>query len=209
LPRRRRTEEAPPPPAAPKRWAGGLVLKLAAPLLGLALFVAGLIVLGEYAQQQLRDRDRYTLSFADIECLPVPPYQTRRDFLDEVQYLARLPVRLRLLDADLPQRLAEGFAQHPWVRKVEQVEVTAKQVRVRLTYRRPALAVRRGDRVRVVDADGVLLPKGAPAAGLPVFAGEAPRPAGPTGTRWGDAEVEEAARKAGQSRSSTRSIPER
>jgi hypothetical protein len=200
LPRRRRIEEAPPPPAEPRRWAGGLVLKFAALLLGLGLFVAGLIVLGEYAQEQLRDRDRYTLPFADIECLPAPPYQPRRDFLDEVQYLARLPARLRLLDADLPQRLAEGFAQHPWVRKVEQVEVTAKQVRVRLSYRRPALAVRRGERVRVVDAEGVLLPKEAPAEGLPVFAGEAARPAGPAGTRWGDADVEDAARKAGGSR---------
>jgi hypothetical protein len=199
LPRRRRIEEAPPPPAEPTRWAGGLVIKAAALLLGLGLFVAGLIVLGEYAQEQLRDRDRYTLPFADIECLPAPPYQPRRDFLDEVQYLARLPGRLPLLDPDLAKRLAEGFAQHPWVRKVEQVEVTAKQVRVRLSYRRPALAVRRGESVRVVDADGILLPKGAPAEGLPVFAGQAPRPAGPAGTRWGDADVEEAARKAAKS----------
>jgi hypothetical protein len=196
LPRRRRIEEPPPPPAEPPRWAGRLVFKVAALLLGLGLFIAGLIVLGEYAQEHLRESDRYTLPFADIECLPAPPYQARRDFLDEVQYLARLPARLRLLDADLPQRLAEGFAQHPWVRKVEQVEVTAKQVRVRLTYRRPALAVRRGERVRVVDVDGVLLPKGAPAEGLPVFAGKVPPPAGPAGMRWGDAEVEEAARKA-------------
>ena len=209
MPRRRQPAEAPPPPAEPPRRAVPLALKVAALLLGLGLFVAGLIVLGERAQEQLRDRDRYTLPFADLECLPAPPYQPRRDFLDEVQYLARLPARLRLLDADLPQRLAEGFAQHPWVRKVEQVEVTAKQVRVRLTYRRPALAVRRGDRVRVVDAEGVLLPKGAPADGLPVFAGKAAPPAGPAGTRWGDAGVEEAARKAGQSRSSARSVPER
>jgi hypothetical protein len=184
------------------------VFKVAALLLGLGLFVAGLIVLGEYAQEQLRDRDRYTLPFADIECLPAPPYQARRDFLDEVQYLARLPARLRLLDADLPQQLAEGFTQHPWVRKVEQVEVAAKQVRVRLCYRRPALAVRCGERVRVVDEEGVLLPKEAPAEGLPVFADKAPPPAGPAGTRWGDARVEEAARKAGQSSDRTRSAPE-
>lgn len=198
MPRRRRIEEppAPPPPPPPRRWAARLVFQAVALLLGLGLFVAGLIVLGQYAQEQLRDRDRYTLPFADIECLPAPPCTPRGDFLDQVQYLARLPGRLHLLDADLARRLAEGFAQHPWVRKVEQVEVTSKQVRVRLLYRRPALAVRVGEQVRVVDAEGILLPNGAATERLPMFEGQAPRPAGPAGTRWGDAGVEEAARTA-------------
>jgi hypothetical protein len=173
-----------------------MALQVAGLLLGLGLFVAGLLVLGEYAQEQLRDRDRYTLPFTDIECLPEPPWTSRGDFLDQVQYLARLPGRLRFLDADLPRQLAEGFAQHAWVRKVERVEVTSRQVRVRLLYRRPALAVRVEGQLRVVDDEGILLPKEAPTAGLPVFAGQAPRPAGPAGTRWGDAGVETAARKA-------------
>src|SRR5260370_35619136 len=147
------------------------MLKVAALLVGLGLFVAGVIVLGEYAQEDPRDRARYTIPFADLECLPAPRYHTRRDFLDEVQYLARLPARLPLLDPDLPKRLAEGFAQHPWVRKVEQVEVTAKQVRVRLNYRRPVLAGGRGGRVRVVDEEGGLLAKGAQAGGVPGFGG--------------------------------------
>jgi hypothetical protein len=162
------------------------------------LVVAGLIVLGQHAQDQLRDRDRFALPFAEIECQPCPPYQAPSDFLDEVQYLARLPGRLRLLDPDLGKQLAEGFAQHPWVRRVEQVEITAKKVRVRLVYRRPALAVRRGESVRVVDVDGILLPKEAPVDGLPVFSGKAPQPAGPAGTRWGDPAVEEMARRAAQ-----------
>lgn len=188
------------PPAAPRRWAGRLVLKCAALLLGLGLFVAGLIVLGEHAQEQLRDRDRYSVPFTTIECLPPPPYQSPNDFLDEVRYLSRLPEHLRLLDPELAKQLADGFAQHPWVRQVEQVEVTAKQVRVRLRYRRPVLAVRCGEQVRVVDAEGVLLPKEAPAKGLTVFAGQAPPPSGPAGTRWGDAGVAEAARVAAEKR---------
>ncbi len=169
--------------------------------------MAGLIAVGEYAQEQLRDRDRYTLPFTAIECLPPPPYQSRGDFLEEVQYLSRLPGRLRLLDADLAKQLADGFAQHPGVQKVEQVEVTARQVRVRLHYRRPTLAVRCGDMVRVVDAEGILLPKEAPAKDLPVFAGQAPPPCGPAGTRWGNAGVEAAARAASQ-RSTARKTPE-
>jgi cell division septal protein FtsQ len=202
VPRRRRTEEPPAPEPAPRPWLGRLLFKVAALLVGVGLFVAGVIGLGEYAQEQLRDRDRHTLPFPAIECLPPPPYQSRANFLDEVQYLARLPARVRLLDPDLGKQLAEGFAQHPWVRRVERVEVTPKAVRVRLVYRRPALAVPRGERVRVVDGEGILLPKEAPAEGLPVFKGSVSRPAGPAGTRWGDAAVEEAARKAEQGRGS-------
>src|SRR5205085_1645284 len=63
-------------------------------------------------------------------------------FLGEVQYLGGLPERLALLDDDLPGRLAEAFARHPWVEKVERVEVVPPgRVRARLTYRTPVLAV--------------------------------------------------------------------
>ena len=173
------------------------MFKAAGLLLGLALVVGGLIALGEHAREELRGRERYAGPFADVECLPPPTHQSLRDFLDEVQYYARLPRRLQLLDPDLGRRLAEGFALHPWVRKVERVEVSGREVRVRLVYRRPALAVRLADRVRVVDEEGVLLPARAPSAGLPVFDGTAPQPSGPAGARWGDAAVEKAAREAG------------
>jgi hypothetical protein len=49
-----------------------------------------------------------------------------------------------------------------------------------------------------VDAHGILLPKSAPTTALPVFPGTAAPPAGPVGTRWGDAAVEAAARAAGR-----------
>jgi hypothetical protein len=203
LPRRPRTTQPPAPPAKPRNRR--LLFKSAALLLGLGVVVGGLIALGEHAREQLRGHERYTISFAEVECLPPPPYQPRGDFLDEVRYLSRLPRGLQLLDPDLGRRLAEGFAQHPWVKKVERVEVSGRQVRVRLVYRRPALAVRLKDRLRVVDEEGVLLPKGAPVEGLPVFAGAAPQPAGPAGRRWGDAAVEEAARRGGQSPADARS----
>jgi hypothetical protein len=160
-----------------------------------ALFIGGLLALAHFAQEQLRDRDRYTAAFADIDCTPPPPL-ARTAFLDEVQYLARLSGRLHLLDGDLPRRLAAGFAKHPWVAKVEQVEVTpAGRVAVRLAYRRPVLAVRFAAEVRVVDGEGILLPRDAPSAGLPIHEAASP-PAGPAGTRWGDAALEAAARRA-------------
>jgi hypothetical protein len=175
-----------------RRWT----IKSLALLLGVGLFFAGLILLGRLALEELRAQDRYTLPFSAIDCTS-PPGLSRADFLDEVQYLGSFPERLHLLEPDLAARLAEGFARHPWVAKVETVEVAQPgRVRVRLTFRRPALAVPVGDRVRVVDGQGVLLPKGAPSGGLPVFPGKAPAPAGPSGTRWGNAAVEAAARAA-------------
>jgi hypothetical protein len=162
------------------------------------LFLAGLIVLGRLAREDLREQDRYTLAFADVACTP-PPGLSRADFLDEVAYLANPPARLRLLEPGLAGRLAEAFARHPWVSQVERVEVVPPaQVRVQLRYRRPVLAVRVGGRVRVVDGRGVLLPRSAPADGLPVFEGKAP-PCGPVGTPWGDPAVEAAARAASRS----------
>ncbi len=198
MPRRRPPIPTPPPepPRPPVGLPVRLLVKGGALLLGLALFIAGLVALGHFALEQIRDHDRYTIPFASIECAP-PPGLSRAEFLEEVQYLGRLPERLRVLDDDLPAQLARAFALHPWVARVERVEVTpSRQVRVRLTHRRPALAVRVGERLRVVDSEGVLLPSKAPTAGLPVFEGQAPPPAGPAGTRWGDAAVEEAARAA-------------
>jgi hypothetical protein len=192
-PRRRRKASKPAPaePAQPRR----LLLKLIAALVTLAMLLVGLIALGHYALDQLREGDHYTIPFTEIECIP-PPGQSRADFLDEVRYLTGLPARLRLLEKDLARRLAAGFALHPWVAKVDQVEITpALRVKVRLSYRRPVLAVRTKDGLRVVDTQGILLPKRVASEGLPVYGGEALPPVGPAGVRWGDDGVEAAARK--------------
>jgi len=120
----------------------------------------------------------------------------RKKFLEEVQYYASLSGRINLLDEALPDRLREGFAKHPWVEKVDGVEITPpKHVIVKLTYRTPALAVKFGGELLVTDRAGVLLPKDAPTLGLPVYDGDAKAPKG-VGLRWGDPNVEAAARKA-------------
>jgi hypothetical protein len=173
------------------------MLKSLALALGVGLFLAGLIWLGEAAREDLREQQRCLLPFADVACSP-PPGLNRGDFLDEVRYLANVPQRLNLLDPDLATRLAQAFAQHPWVARVERVEVLPpSEVRVQLRYRRPALAVPMGGQLRVVDEQGILLPRRAPTAGLPVFHGKASSPAGPAGTAWGDPAIVAAARKAG------------
>jgi hypothetical protein len=138
--------------------------------------------------------DRYSVDFLDIQCTPLPK-QERAEFLSEVQYLANMPNRVRILDDQLVPRLADAFAHHPWVEKVERVQVTPQPaVQVQLTLRRAVLAVSDGNQLRAVDRNGVLLPATAITCGLPLFAGQARAAAGPAGTSWGDAAVEDAAR---------------
>jgi hypothetical protein len=170
------------------------IFKIAVFLLALTGFFAGVIVLGQWARDWIRDRDRYRMAFVDIDVDP-PPGLTRSAFLEQVQYGAMLPDSLSLVDDGLADRLAKAFHTHPWVAKVADVKVTQqRQIKVRLIYRKPVLAVQHDNVLRAVDGEGVLLPKDAATAGLPMFAGTPSRPAGPAGTRWGDAAVETRAR---------------
>jgi hypothetical protein len=179
------------PPLAPRRW----LVQAVTLVLVVAAFLAGLIALGKWGLEQIRAKDRYAVSFADIDCAP-PPGLTRAEFLDEVQYESRLPDRLGLLDDDLTEKLMVAFARHPWVERVEDVALQPpRQVRVQLAFREPVLAVSTRDGTVAVDRHGVRLPKTAATLGLPVFEGEARPPQGPAGTRWGDARIEERARQ--------------
>ena len=106
-------------------------------LLGIALFLLGVLWVHHWTRERIVNLDRYTVPFADVDC-PPPPNQTRAEFLAEVQYLGDLPDQLHLLDANLPSRLRDAFARHPAVEKVLEVNVLpTRQVQVRLTYRRP------------------------------------------------------------------------
>lgn len=191
----KKTRSAPPLPAPPR----GSRLRFFAPFLiamaGAGLLVAGLVFLRQVAQERLSDSERFTIAFRDIQCLPPPPAQDLAIFLNEVQYLAAMPGRLRLLDDDLVKRLVEAFLRHPWVERVEGVRREPRLVRVQLVYRTPILAVAVGEQMRAVDGHGILLPANAEANGLPVYEGKAKPPAGAAGTLWGDAGVEAAARK--------------
>jgi hypothetical protein len=175
------------------RW----VCKNLALLAGLGLLLFGAAAFGPWALEQLRPRERYRVAFTAIECA-APPGLSRSEFLDQVQYYDSQPDELELLDRTLPARLAGAFERHPWVERVEQVEVVPpRRVRVRLTFRTPALAVEVQGRLCVVDRAGVRLPDRTAADGLPRYPGQAPPP-GPVGSRWGDAAVEAAAHQAAE-----------
>ncbi len=167
------------------------------PLAGVGLFLAGLLFVGKLTLDWLKQTDRATVAIADIECEP-PPGQSRADFVGEVQYLAALPERVSLLDSETTRRLVEAFAKHPWVEKVENIEVgSPPSIRVRLVYRTPVLAVPiPGTAPRAVDAGGVLLPRSAPTDGLIVLTGKVSPPTNPPGTSWGDPLVLNAAKTA-------------
>jgi hypothetical protein len=112
-------------------WVLGIVAAI-------ALLVTGLLGLAHFSRQQVRGWDRYTVRFGDVECTP-PPGLERRQFLDEVQYLAGFPEHLQILDDGLPARLAEGFAKHPLVEKVTGAEILPnRKIRVDLVYRAPS-----------------------------------------------------------------------
>jgi len=181
-----------PPKSLPNKpaWFHRWLLKSTLLLLLVALFLSGIIVAGHWGVDHLRGSGRYAVEFTQIECDP-PPGLDRRVFLNQVLYYAspHLPARLHLLDEDLPKKLRDGFAAHPWVEKVTDIQIVVK-----LTHRRPVLAVNDGAVLRAVDATGVLLPNDAPTNGLPVYEGNAKPPRG-AGLPWGDPTVEAAARK--------------
>jgi hypothetical protein len=178
-------------------WLGRWAVPLGALAAGLVLLFTGVVALGRYTRDHVRDWDRYQTPFADVRC-PAPPAQSAADFLAEVQYLSNLPDRLNVLDDQLGPRLAAAFARHPWVEEVERVEIAApRRVQVRLVFRVPVLAVPGEGPARAVDRHGVLLPPAADVTGLPVYRGHLQVPAAATGEVWGDPGVLAAARTAG------------
>jgi hypothetical protein len=113
------------------------LLAILSMLLGIATFLLVLLWVNRWTRERIANLDRYTVAFADVDCLP-PPDQSRAEFLAEVQYLGDLPDQLHLLDPNLPNRLRDAFASHPAVEQVMEVKVLpTRQVQVRLSYRRP------------------------------------------------------------------------
>jgi hypothetical protein len=164
------------------------------PVAVISVLVVGVRHIDRWARAGLRSHERYRFPFADIDCAP-PPLLSRTDFLAEVQNLAGLPDQVSLLTEELPETLQLAFARHPWVESVQRVEVLpGRQVRVRLAYRTPVLAVGRTGRKRAVDGHGVVLPSPAVGEDLPVYCSPVPVPAGSAGSAWADESLQAAAR---------------
>jgi hypothetical protein len=145
----------------------------------------------------LAEHPRYLRDFQTIVC-SVPPWLNRNNFLTEVRYLSQLPARFSILNPNLKPQLRQAFQAHPWVARVEAIDIVpAGLVRVVLAFRWPQLQVRLTDGCyRAVDASGLLLPVDAPlaVAGAQVARLETPRtpPTMSVGQRWHDPIVLEA-----------------
>lgn len=96
-----------------------------------------------------------------------------------------------LLDRTLVADLAEAFAKHPWIEKVDRVEKTRQgRVIVQVTYRTPVAMIETYRGLYPVDAQGVLLPPSdfsiTESNQLPRLEGIKSLPNGKPGQPWGD-----------------------
>jgi hypothetical protein len=131
--------------------------------------------------------------FANVNC-SFPPVLSKEDFLSEVRYLGNLKEEYDLLEEGILARIFNAFQAHPWVQKVVDVQREGPQkIKVILEFRTPALVVpitpikdqiEAADKFRVVDVNGVILPKNALQVGLPVLALPLPFPTDKAGVQW-------------------------
>ena len=163
-----------------------------------AVFIAAFAVGWYFLWQKVRDpvlsSDSYLVTADKVELTPPPPEWIHTDIRAEVFRSASLQEPMSLMDDDLPERVYNAFALHPWIAKVRKVtKQHPARVRVEAEYRRPVCVVELPDGLFPVDAGGVLLP--AEDISL-VQAGRYPRllnidtaPVGIVGQSWGDARV--------------------
>lgn len=170
------------------RWVGvGLLLAV--------LMSALWAVAWRKVQPHVYASDEYQVHPSSIRLNPAPPPWIHSDITAEVLRDANLVAPLSVLQPDLTARIAQAYALHPWVAKVNRVTKRhPAQVDVALVYRRPAAMVRSTQGSFPVDAEGVVLPSGdfAPTdvERYPLLAEIKSEPLGTVGTRWGDARVQ-------------------
>lgn len=148
----------------------------------------------------LRGRDEYVLSTADIVITPTPRW-VRSDLVRQVIERAGLPETMSVLDDRLTVEIAEAFRLHPWVKEVVRVRKSLPaRVEVELVYRQPVAMVQVKPGLYPVDAEAVLLPPAdfsvPEAKRFPRIENVRTTPQGPAGTSWGDVGVLGAARLA-------------
>lgn len=201
-----------PPKPAPQLSTGVQWLRIASrpqnrgPILAAVVIVAaiaGLMVAWNKWGAPTTTAAEYLVTPEKIVVTPQPAW-IHADVKGEVVQVAKL-TQLNLRDPKLVEQIAQAFALHAWVAKVDRVtkEFPAR-VEVQLTYRRPVAAVEitTGGQpgLLFVDADGVLLPSGDFAQSqakdfLRISAGSS-TPASVYGAPWGDERVAGAAKVA-------------
>jgi hypothetical protein len=166
-----------------------------------AICVVGWKMLWEQVREQVLSAADYRVEADQIEMSELQPWihTDPKRFKADVLRDASLDGQLSLLDKELTIRIAQAFALHPWVAKVQRVSRRSPAgVTVELIYRRPVAMVEvPGSYLLPVDGEGVLLPTDdfspVDAQGYLRIGEIKTSPAGPIGTRWGDTHVTGAA----------------
>ena len=189
---RKRTPK-PPVPTIRRRKLPRLMLTILFTIMIAGSLVYSLGWLGDLARQHLGPRDRYRVTFAHIDC-GAPPGTNHATFLSEVRYASNFPETFQLLDPELSPKLSAAFASHPWVESIDGIDVERpSRVRVRIRFRTPILAVNvQSGGVRLVDANGILLPLCESPAGLAELVPSLPDPEIASGKVWPNAVVSRA-----------------
>lgn len=177
-------------------WEGSLRRALAAGV----LVVVVLWIAGRAAWLYVRDHvtagDAYRLTVDDFHLSP-PPAWIRTDVRTEAVRATGLDRGASILDEALAERVAKGFALHPWIARVTRVTKRhPASVDIEVIYRRPTAMVEVPEGLYPVDAAGIWLPTADflenPAEAqrdYPRLGGIATEPQGPVGTYWGDPRV--------------------
>ena len=177
---------------------------LIGPILGIILVFAifiGLGVLGWHFVKEKVLQEPVRLLSADKIVVSPPPDWVPDRFVEDVLRSSGLN-KMSLLDKNLPQKLMEAFATHPWVEKVEQVGLQYPSgADIKLVYRVPVAFVEMAQRGIVpVDRNGVVLPWYDAMSEQQnehlIIQGIQSMPLGSAGTLWGDSLVQTAAQLA-------------
>jgi len=186
--------EVPLPPRPPTLWQRSRsVVQLLAVCGGALGVLAGLIWLGQSAGGRLGVQARYVVPVEEIR-FELPQHLDRRAFLMEVRYISGLGDAVNSADAELQTQLKRAFEAHPWVERVERLDVTpAGEIRLPITYRTAVMqfAWRRGVDVEqcAIDRFGILLPPHRIAAGVPRLLDDRTVSGATVGEPWPEREV--------------------
>ncbi len=173
------------------------------------LFLLGLILLGVFSGPRLAThlpdlthREEYRLKAENIHLKHIPHW-VPHDLVAQVAKLENWEkVPLSLLEQSAAENIAVAFGRHPWVKRVELVQLKpGSRVEMAITFRKPVAMVEAGSgKFYPIDADAILLPPSdfsrADVSRYPNILKPSSLPQGPAGTYWGDLMVLGAARLA-------------
>ncbi len=195
---RKRTVPKSHSPAARPRLPAPVVRWGAVALLAVAAVAGSSYALWHTVRTHVLASAEYRLSVEHVTLTPAPPW-IRGDLRNEVLADLAFDGSVSILDDDLVERIAQAFALHPWVARVEHVrKFYPARVEVEVVYRQPVLLVETPANWLPVDAEAVLLPSvdfsPRDLDRYPRLTGARTAPLGAAGTAWGDPLVADAAR---------------